>query len=32
MALFNRQYTTFYWSDIVTIRLSCSVFELFDVR
>jgi len=32
MALFDRPYTTFYWSAIVTIALSCTVFELFDVE
>ena len=25
-------YTTFYWSAIVTIALSCTIFELFDVE
>jgi len=27
MALFDRPYTTFYWSAIVSIALSCTVFE-----
>jgi len=25
-------YMLFYWSDIVNIALSCTVFELFDVE
>ena len=32
MATFDRPYTTFYWSAIVNIALSCTVFELFDVE
>jgi len=32
MALFDRSYTTFYWSAIVNIALSGTVFELFDVE
>jgi len=32
MAPFDRSRTTFYWSSIVNIALSCSVFELFDVE
>jgi len=32
MAPFDRSYTTFYWSAIVNIALSCTVFELFDVK
>ena len=32
MALFDRLYTTFYWSAIVYIALSGAVFELFDVE
>ena len=34
MAWFDRPCTTFYWSDsdIVTIALSCTIFELFDVE
>ena len=32
MAPFNRPYTTFYWSAIVNIAVSCTVFELFDVE
>jgi len=31
MAPFDRSYTTFYWSAIVNIALSCTVLELFDV-
>jgi len=30
MARFNRPCMTFYWSAIVTIALSCIIFELFD--
>jgi len=32
MARFDRQCVTFYWSVIVTIALSCAIFELFDVE
>jgi len=32
MARFDRPCTTFYWSGIVTIALSCTIFELFDVE
>ena len=32
MAPFDRPYTTFYWSAIVSIALSGTVFELFDVE
>ena len=32
MAPFDRLYTTFYWSAIVNIALSSTVFELFDVE
>ena len=32
MAPFDRSHTTFYWSTIVNIALSCTVFELFDVE
>jgi len=32
MARFDRPCTTFYWSAIVTIALSCTIFELFDVE
>jgi len=30
LARFDRPYMTFYWSAIVTIALSCTVFELLD--
>jgi len=32
MAPFDRPYMTFYWTAIVNIALSCTVFELFDVK
>ena len=32
MALCDRPYATFYWSAIVNIALSCTIFELFDVK
>jgi len=32
MARFDRPCTTFYWSAIVTIALSCTIFELFDIE
>jgi len=32
MAPFARPYMTFYWSAIVNIALSGTVFELFDVE
>jgi len=32
MAPVDRSYTTFYWSAIVSIALSGTVFELFDVK
>jgi len=32
MAPFNRPYATFYWSSIINIALSCTIFELFDVE
>jgi len=32
VALFDRPYTNFYWSAIVNIALSGTVFELFDVK
>jgi len=31
MAPFDRPYTTFYWSAIVNMALSCTIFELFDI-
>ena len=32
MAPFDRTYTTFYWSAIANIALSCTISELFDVE
>ena len=32
MAPFDRPYATSYWSAIVNIALSCTIFELFDVE
>jgi len=32
MAPFDGPYTTFYWSAIAKMALSCTVFELFDVE
>jgi len=32
MAPFDRPYAAFYWSAIVNIALSCTIFELFDVE
>ena len=32
MAPFDRPYETFYWSAIINIALSCTIFELFDVE
>ena len=32
MAPFDRPYTTFYWSSIVNIALSCTVFGSLDVN
>ena len=32
LAPFDRSYTNFYWSAIVNIAVSCTVFELFDVE
>ena len=32
MAPFDRPYTTFYWSYIINVALSCTVFELFEVE
>jgi len=32
MVPFDRPYATFYWSSIVTIALSRTIFELFDVE
>jgi len=32
MASFDRSYTTFYWSAIVSIVVCCIIFKLFDVE
>jgi len=32
MAPFDKPHATFYWSAIVNIALSCTIFELFDVE
>ena len=32
IAPFDRSHTTFYWSAIVNIALSSTVFELYDVE
>jgi len=32
MAPFDKSYTTFCWSAIVSIALCCTIFELFDVE
>jgi len=32
MVPFDRPYATFYWSAIVNIALSCTIFELYDVE
>jgi len=32
MAPFDRSYATFYWSAIVNIALSCTIFEFSDVE
>ena len=32
MAPFDKPYVTFYWSAIVNIALSCTIFEFFDVQ
>jgi len=32
MVPFDRPCATFYWSSIVNIALSCTIFELFDVE
>jgi len=31
-APFDRSYTTFYWSDIVTIAVCCTICKLVDVE
>ena len=32
LKMFDRPHATFYWSAIVNIALSCTIFELFDVE
>jgi len=32
MAFFDRPYATFYWLAIVTIAISCTIFDFFDVE
>ena len=32
MAPFDKPYATFYWSAIVNIAVSCTIFELFNVE
>ena len=32
IAPFDRSYTTFYWSAIVSITVCCTIFKLFDVE
>ena len=32
MAQIDKSYTTYYWTTIVTIALSCTVFELLDLN
>ena len=32
MAPFDKPYATFYWSAIVNIALSCTIFQFFDVE
>jgi len=32
MAPFDRPHATFYWSSIVNIALTCTIFKLFDVE
>jgi len=32
MAPFDRSYATFYWSAIVSIALSCTIFQFFDIE
>ena len=32
MAPFDRPHANFYWSAIVNIAASCTIFELFDVE
>ena len=32
MAPFDRSYTTFYWSAIVSIVVYCTIFKIYDVE
>jgi len=32
MAPIDKSYAILYWSAVVTIALSCTIFELFDVQ
>jgi len=32
VALFDRPYATFYWSAIVNITVSCTIFDFFDIE
>ena len=32
MAPFDRSYTTFYWSAVVSIAVCCTIFKLVDVE
>jgi len=32
MALFHKLHTTSYWSAVVSLALSCTIFQLFDVE
>jgi len=32
VAPFDRSYTTFYWSAIVSTAVCCTIFKLFDVE
>ena len=32
IAPFDRSYTTFYWSAIVSIAVCCTIFKLIDVE
>jgi len=32
MALFDKPYATFYWSAIVNIALSCTIFEFLTLN
>jgi len=32
MVPIDKSYTTLYWSAVVTVALSCTIFELLDVQ